>query len=42
MDSLKPNTLITDDTLRETAQHGSSDFPLAYYLEDIWKADFHS
>lgn len=41
MDSLKPNTLITDDTLRETAQHGSSDFPLAYYLEDIWKADFH-
>ncbi len=41
MDSMKPNTLITDDTLRETTQHGSNNFPLAYYLEDIWQADFH-
>lgn len=41
MDFMKPCTLTTDDTLRETTQHGNSSFPLAYYLEDIWKADFH-
>lgn len=34
-------TITTDDTLRETMQHGSSDFPFAYYVDDIWKYDFH-
>lgn len=38
---MKPCTLATDDTLRETTKHGSNSFPLAYYLEDIWEADFH-
>ncbi|MCP1110765.1 AraC-like DNA-binding protein [Lachnospiraceae bacterium PF1-21] len=31
----------TDDTLRETVQHGSDDFHFAYYVDDIWKYDFH-
>lgn len=31
----------TDDTLRETIQHGDSRYPFAYYLEDIWQYDFH-
>lgn len=38
---MKPCTLATDDTLRETTQHGSNSFPLAYYLEDVWESDFH-
>lgn len=33
--------ITTDDTLRETAQHGTSTYPFAYYLEDIWQFDFH-
>ncbi len=33
--------ITTDDTLRETVQHGSSDFSFAYYVDDIWKFDFH-
>lgn len=33
--------IITDDTLRETVQHGSNSYPFAYYLEDIWQFDFH-
>ena len=37
---MKP-IITTDDTLRETTQHGSASFPLAYYLEDVWEADFH-
>ena len=32
---------VTDDTLRETIQHGSTAFPFAYYVDDIWKYDFH-
>ncbi len=32
---MKP-IITTDDTLRETTQHGSASFPLAYYLEDDW------
>ena len=36
---MKP-IITTDDTLRETTQHGSASFPLAYYLEDVWEADF--
>lgn len=31
----------TDETLRETIQHGSSAYPFAYYPEDIWEFDFH-
>lgn len=34
-------TITTDDTLRETQPHGSGGYPFAYYLEDIWKFDFH-
>ncbi|MCP1103324.1 AraC-like DNA-binding protein [Aequitasia blattaphilus] len=33
--------ITTDDTLRETVQHGSNDFHFAYYVDDIWKYDFH-
>lgn len=33
--------ITTDDTLRETIQHGSSNYPFAYYPEDIWQFDFH-
>lgn len=33
--------IVTDDTLRETAAHGSENFPFCYYLEDIWDFDFH-
>ncbi len=33
--------IITDDTLRETLQHGDTRYPFAYYLENIWQFDFH-
>lgn len=33
--------IITDETLRETIQHGTQRYPLAYYFEDIWQFDFH-
>ncbi len=33
--------ITTDDTLRETIPHGNSSYPFAYYLEDVWKFDFH-
>lgn len=33
--------ITTDDTLYETAQHGNSRYPFAYYPEDIWQFDFH-
>lgn len=33
--------IMTDETLLETAQHGSLSFPLQYYYEDIWDFDFH-
>lgn len=33
--------ITTDDTLYETVQHGSIDYPFAYYPEDIWQFDFH-
>ena len=32
---------VTDETLRETAVHGSSGYPFAYYPENIWQFDFH-
>lgn len=33
--------IATDDTLRETIQHGNENYPFAYYLEDICQFDFH-
>ena len=33
--------IITDETLRETIQHGSNRYPFAYYPDNIWKFDFH-
>lgn len=33
--------IITDETLRETIQHGNSSYPFAYYPENIWQFDFH-
>ncbi|MDO4340037.1 MAG: AraC family transcriptional regulator [Eubacteriales bacterium] len=33
--------ITTDETLRETVQHGNSSYPFAYYPENIWKFDFH-
>lgn len=29
----------TDETLREIATHGSDKYPIAYYVDDIWKFD---
>ena len=33
--------ITTDETLRETVQHGSDHYPFAYYPENIWEFDFH-
>lgn len=33
--------ITTDETLRETVQHGLENFPFCYYLEDVWNFDFH-
>lgn len=33
--------ITTDETLRETARHGNSGYPFAYYPENIWQFDFH-
>lgn len=33
--------ITTDETLRETARHGNSRYPFAYYPENIWQFDFH-
>ena len=33
--------ITTDETLRETVQHGNSNYPFAYYPENIWQFDFH-
>lgn len=33
--------IITDETLRETMNHGSVDYPFRYYYEDIWLFDLH-
>lgn len=33
--------ITTDETLRETIQHGNSHYPFAYYPENIWQFDFH-
>ena len=33
--------ILTDETLRERAAHGSAAFPFQYYLEDVWGFDLH-
>ena len=33
--------ISTDETLRETIQHGSNHYPFAYYPDNIWNFDFH-
>lgn len=33
--------IATDESLRETAHHGTGEYPFRYYLEDIWLFDFH-
>ena len=33
--------ITTDETLRETNQHGNNRYPFAYYPDNIWKFDFH-
>ncbi len=33
--------IIADETLLESAQHGSRAYPFEYYYEDIWDFDFH-
>ncbi len=32
--------IITDETLLESARHGSAPYPFQYYYEDIWDFDF--
>lgn len=29
--------ITTDETLRETIQHGNNRYPFAYYPDNIWK-----
>lgn len=38
---MQPYKITTDETFRETIQHGNPAFRLAYYVDDIWKYDFH-
>lgn len=33
--------ILTDETMKEVAHHGNPEFPLGYYVEDIWEFDFH-
>lgn len=33
--------IVTDETLMESAAHGSRAFPFQYYYENIWDFDFH-
>lgn len=30
-----------DETMRETAEHGSAEYPFQYYLENFWEFDLH-
>ena len=32
-DEIKKDRIITDETLRETASHGSEEYPFCYYYE---------
>ena len=34
--------VVTDDTLRETRNHGQTTFPFQYYPENLWDFDFHT
>ena len=40
-DEIKKDRITTDETLRETASHGSEEYPFSYYYEDIWDFDVH-
>ena len=43
MQPVMANSRISiDETLRETARHGSAAFPFQYYLEDVYDFDLHS
>ena len=33
--------ILTDEIMKEVAHHGNPEFPLGYYVEDIWEFDFH-
>ena len=33
--------ILTDETMKEIVHHGNPEFPLGYYVEDIWEFDFH-
>lgn len=33
--------ILTDETMKEVAHYGNPEFPLGYYVEDIWEFDFH-
>lgn len=40
--TIKNNSFIaTDESMRETINHGNLDYPFAYYLEDVWAFDLH-
>ena len=39
--AIKKDRITADETLRETASHGSEEYPFSYYYEDIWDFDFH-
>ena len=39
--SMETFKITTDETLRETIQHGNNRYPFAYYPDNIWKFDFH-
>ena len=42
MDTNSKYTMIrTDENLRETVCHGSTQYPFAYYDEDVWEFDLH-
>lgn len=34
--------ISVDETFRETIEHGSNEYPLKYYYEDIWEFDLHT
>lgn len=37
-----PLKIVTDETLRENALHGSAAYPFQFYQENLWDYDFHS
>jgi len=34
--------ISADETFRETAAHGSNEYPFRYYYEDIWEFELHT